>query len=171
MSHEAPAPEPSGPRIVELTDQPYAAIRAQVSMSSIPEIADRIAEVFAHLAERGIEPAGPPFLKYDVIGPGEALEVEAGVPVSDVSEGADAVAFAILRGGQFATMTHLGPYDGLLDATRRLLEWGEQQGVRWDVDERDGAEAWGARLEVYTTHPRETPDPADWVTDLLFRLA
>lgn len=171
MSHEASAPEPGGPRIVELTDQPYAAIRAQVSMSSIPEIADRIAEVLAHLADRGIEPAGPPFLKYDVLGPGEALEVEAGVPVFDVSEGAGAVAFSILRGGRFATMTHRGPYDGLTDANRRLLEWGEQQGARWDVDERAGAEAWGARLEVYTTDPRETPDPADWVTDLLFRLA
>jgi effector-binding domain-containing protein len=171
MSHEASASEPSGPRIVELTDQPYAAIRAQVSMSTIPEIADRIAEVFAHLAERGIEPLGPAFLKYDVLGPGEALEVEAGVPVAEVSEGADAVAFAILGGGRFATMTHRGPYDGLRDTTRRLLRWGEEQGVRWDMDERDGAQAWGARIEIYTTDPRETPDPNDWVTDLLFRLA
>jgi effector-binding domain-containing protein len=171
MSHQADVPEPSGPRIVELTDQPYAAIRSQLSMSRIPEIADRIPEVLAQLSERGIEPAGPPFLKYDVLGPGEALEIEAGVPVADVAEGAGAVAFAIIRGGRFATVTHRGPYDGLTQATRQLLLWGQQQGLRWDMDERDGAESWGARLEVYPTNPAETPDPNDWVTDLLFRLA
>jgi effector-binding domain-containing protein len=171
MSHEAPAPEPSEPRIVELTDQPYAAIRAQVSMTRIPEIADRIPELLGHLAERGIEPAGPPFLRYVVLGPGDALEVEAGVPVADVSEGADAVAFAVLRGGRYATTSHRGPYDGLRDATRDLLEWGQAQGLTWDKDDRDGAETWGARLEIYPTNPAETPDPNDWVTDLLFRLA
>jgi effector-binding domain-containing protein len=171
MSHQATPPEPSGPRIVELTDQPYAAIRAEVTMDRIPEVADRMREIIEHLAERGIKPAGAPFLKYDVFGPGEALEMEAGVPVSDVSEGADAVAFSILRGGRFATVTHRGHYDGLKDTTRELLEWGEQNGVRWDMDEREGAEAWGARLEIYTTNPLETPDPKDWVTDLLFRLA
>src|ERR1700709_1168130 len=97
MSHQAPVPD--GPQIVELTDQPYAAIRAEVTMSTVPQIADRIPEVFAHLAERGITPTGPPFLRYVVFGPGEALEIEAGVPVADVAEGGDAVAFAILRGG------------------------------------------------------------------------
>lgn len=159
------------PRIVELPDQPYAAIRAELTMQRIPEIADRLPEIFRHLAERGIAPAGPPFLKYDVLGPGAALEVEAGVPVADVSEGADAVAFAIMRGGRFVTVTHRGHFDGLAEATRQLLLWGAEQGLTWDVDERDGAEYWGARLEVYLTDPREQPDPASWETDLLFRLA
>ncbi|MFL6099337.1 MAG: GyrI-like domain-containing protein [Actinomycetales bacterium] len=171
MSHQAPTPDHSGPRIVELTDQPYAAIRAQVTRSRIPEVVDRMREIVDHLTERGIKPAGAPFLKYDVLGPGQALEMEAGVPVSDVSEGADAVAFSILRGGRFATVTHHGHYDRLKDTTQRLLEWGEHNRVRWDMDERDGAQAWGARLEIYTTNPLETPDPKDWVTDLLFRLA
>jgi effector-binding domain-containing protein len=174
MSHQAPPPagaDATTPRIVELTDQPYAAIRAEVTMSRIPEVADRIRELLDHLAERGIQPMGAPFLKYDVIGPGDALELEAGVPVADVSEGADAVAFAILRGGRFATVSHIGPYDELTDATKRLLEWGEEQGVRWDMDERDDAQAWGARLEIYTSNPLETSDPQDLVTDLLFRLA
>ena len=174
MSHQASPPAESDattPRIVELTDQPYAAIRAQVTMSRIPEVADRIRELLEHLADRGIEPMGAPFLKYDVIGPGDALELEAGVPVADVSEGADAVAFAILRGGRFATVSHIGPYDELTAATTRLLAWGEEQGVRWDMDERDDAQAWGARLEIYTSNPLETADPKDLVTDLLFRLA
>jgi hypothetical protein len=30
---------------------------------------------------------------------------------------------------------------------------------------------WGGRLEVLRTNPLEVPDPTEWVTDLLFRLA
>lgn len=164
-------PTRTDPRIEERPDQPYAAIRVQVSMSRIAEAADRIREILAQLAERGIEPVGAPFLKYVVFGPGDALEMEAGVPVAAVSEGAGAVAFAVLRGGRFATVTHRGPYDQLSAATRRLLEWGEEQGVRWDKDEGDGVESWGARLEIYTTNPLEVSDPQDLQTDLAFRLA
>jgi effector-binding domain-containing protein len=159
------------PQVVDLVDQPYAAIRAQVSMSTIPEIADRFPELFAQLAERGITPTGPPFLRYVVLGPGEALEMEAGVPVADVSEGADAVAFSILRAGRYATVSHHGHPTGLGQATADLLEWATDQGLAWDVDDADDTQTWGARLEVYNTDPSVEPDLDNWDTDLLFRLA
>lgn len=159
------------PQIVDLVDQPYAAIRAQVTMSTIPEIADRFPELFGHLAERGIEPVGPPFLKYDVLGPGEALEVEAGVPVADVSEGAGAVAFAILRAGRYASVSHHGHPSELGQLTADLLEWAQAKDLAWDLDEDDGVETWGARMEVYNTDPSVEPDLANWDNDLLFRLA
>jgi effector-binding domain-containing protein len=162
---------PEEPQIVDLVDQPYAAIRAQVTMSTIPEIADRFPELLAHLAERGIEPVGPPFLKYDVFGPGDALEIEAGVPVADVSEGAGPVAFAILRAGRYATVSHHGSPAELGQVTADLLEWAAGRDLEWDMDEDDGVETWGARMEVYNTDPREEPDWSNWENDLLFRLA
>ncbi len=163
---------PSGqPHVVELADQPYAAIRAQVSMSTIPQIADRFPELFGHLAERGITPTGPPFLRYVVLGPGEALEIEAGVPVGDVAEGFDAVAFSVLPGGRYATLSHHGHPEGLMQATADLLDWAAAQGLAWDMSQAGDVQRWGARLEVYTTDPRVEPDPNNWDTDLRFRLA
>lgn len=159
------------PQVVDLVDQPYAAIRAQVTMSTIPAIADRFPELFAHLAERGIEPVGPPFLKYDVIGPGSALEIEAGVPVADVSEGAGSVAFAILRAGRFASVSHHGHPSELGQVTKDLLDWAEANDLTWDMDDSDGAQSWGARMEVYNTDPRLEPNMSNWDNDLLFRLA
>jgi len=45
------------------------------------------------------------------------------------------------------------------------------EGVTWDRREGPDGEEWGCRLEVLRTDPREVPDPTQWVTDLLFRIA
>ncbi|MFL6075874.1 MAG: hypothetical protein ACJ73S_20985, partial [Mycobacteriales bacterium] len=58
---------PNEPTIVERPAQPYVAIRQEVTMATIPEIADRLPEVFGWLGAHGAEQAGPPFLKYNVI--------------------------------------------------------------------------------------------------------
>src|SRR5262245_41741099 len=70
------------PIIVERAEQPYVGIRGLVTMPTIGAIADRIPEVFAWLGARGIEPAGAPFLKYNLIDMARELEIEAGVPVA-----------------------------------------------------------------------------------------
>lgn len=55
------------PQITERADQPYVAIRANVTMAQLPGFADRLGEVFGWLAEHGVPPAGPPFFRYNVI--------------------------------------------------------------------------------------------------------
>ncbi|WP_239155110.1 hypothetical protein [Amycolatopsis sp. FDAARGOS 1241] len=50
-------------------------------MDALREVAHRIAALVTALAERGVEPAGAPFVRYLVLGPGmTSLTVEAGVP-------------------------------------------------------------------------------------------
>jgi hypothetical protein len=58
---------PATPQITERADQPYVAIRANVTMAQLPGFADRLGEVFGWLAEQGVAPAGPPFFRYNVI--------------------------------------------------------------------------------------------------------
>jgi hypothetical protein len=65
----------------------------------------------------------------------------------------------------------VGPYEGLYDATTGLLDWARQRGLAWDTTDTDAGERWGCRLEVYRTNPAEVPEPDNWETDLLFRLA
>jgi effector-binding domain-containing protein len=159
------------PRIVERPDQPYAGIRGEGSMQTIPAIADRISEVIAFLTDRGLELGGPPFLRYVEIGPGDELVIEAGVPVDQPGADEEPVSYGVLPGGRFATVRHHGHPEGLMDATGDLLDWGDEQGLRWDVRYTDDREVWGCRLESYLSDPREYPDLDDWDTDLVFRLA
>jgi effector-binding domain-containing protein len=159
------------PHIVERSPQPYASIRGEVSMHTIAAIADRLPELIGLLAEQGIELAGAPFLRYVELGPGDELVIEAGAPVHDLGEDEGAVRYAVLPAGRFALLSHRGHPEGLMDATRDLLEWGDDEGLHWDITHTDESELWGCRLEVYNSDPHEEPDPDNWETDLVFRLA
>ena len=72
------------PTIVERQPQPYMGIVNRVSMDSIPEAADRLAEVFGWIGARGIEMADAPFFKYNVIDMDRELEIEVGVPIAEL---------------------------------------------------------------------------------------
>lgn len=158
------------PEITERAAQPYVAIRAQVTMQGLGDLADRLGSVFGWLAARGLEPAGAPFFRYNVIDMEREL-VEAGVPVEAGADGDDQVLSGVLPGGRYATLTHVGPYDGLAAATADLLHWAGEHGIRWDMAAGDDGERWGARLEIYLTDPGSQPDPSTWATQLAFRLA
>lgn len=152
-------------------DQPYVAIRRSVTMQAIDEIADRLPELFGWLGARGIEPAGAPFFRYNVIDMENDLEVEAGVPVATAVKGDGEVVSGNLPAGRYATVVHVGHPDELVGATAELLDWAAKNGLRWDVRHSDRGEHWGCRLEVYRTDPAEEPDLGKWETELAFRLA
>ena len=159
------------PELIERPQQPYVGMRRTVTMRSIPEIADRLPEVFGWLAERGVAPAGAPFLKYNVIDMAGDLEMEAGVPVASPVDGDDRVFAGVLPAGRYARVTHVGHPDELEAATANLLAWARQEGLRWDAAPAGRGERWTCRLEIYHTDPRQQPDMTKWETDLVFRVA
>lgn len=140
-------------------------------MATIARIADRISDVAAWLGERGETPAGPPYLRYwsiDMAGP---VDVEAGFPVAAPVAGAGEVVAGVLPAGRYLVTTHHGHPDGLAAATATMLAWADAHDFVWDVHEVEHGTAWGCRLEVYRTDPRQQPDMDEWDTDLVFKLA
>ena len=66
-----------------------------------------------------------------------------------------------LAAGRYAIYTHRGPYDGILEAYRRLFSlWLPQSGE--EVDDRPC-------MEIYRNSPLDTP-PAELLTDLCLPL-
>ena len=152
-------------------EQPYVAVRGVVSLETVNEIADRLPEVFEWLGERGLEAVDAPFLRYRFIEMPGRLEVEAGVPVAGGVTGGDEVMAEILPAGRYVSVTHFGRPEGLVGVIAELLRWGGEHRVSWDVVEADDGQQWGCRLEVFRTNPAEQPNPDEWGTELLFRLA
>ncbi|MGI5130372.1 GyrI-like domain-containing protein [Pseudonocardia sp. CA-107938] len=151
--------------------QPYVGITAPVTMSSIAVVADRIPELFAHLAAHGAPPAGAPFLRYHRIDMESELIVEAGVPVATAVPGAGDIRPGTLPAGRYATVLHTGHPDELVAVTGHLLDWAKRQDLEFDCRPTPEGEVWGCRLETYLTDPREVPDLHRWQTELAFRLA
>ena len=159
------------PEIEERPAQPYVAVRRTVTMSTIPEIADRLPVVFGWLGAHGIAPAGPPFLRYNVIDMARDLEMEAGIPVPAEVTGDGEVSGGVLPAGRYATAIHHGHPQGLAAATGDLLAWAAERGLVWDKVGTPQGERWAARLESYLSDPAVVPDMNDWETVLAFKLA
>jgi hypothetical protein len=148
----------AAPEIVTRAAQPYAAVRARVTMADLGTLGSRFGEVFAWLAARGLEPAGAPFWRYNVIDMARKLAVDVAVPVAAAVDGDD----------------HVVHPSELYGVTGSLFDWAAAQGLTWDMspgDEGEEGERWGARVETYLTDPEVEPDMSKWVTELAFRLA
>lgn len=167
MSTQLPRP----PQIVRRAEQPYAAIAGSVTMTRFSDIADRLPELFGWLAARGIEPAGAPFFRYDVIDMRRELRIDAGIPVAAPVPGEGRVRPGVLPAGRYATVTHLGHPERLIEVNAALLAWGTERGLQWDMAETGAGQRWGCRLETYKTDPILEPDPSRWEVELAFRLA
>ncbi|WP_157866336.1 GyrI-like domain-containing protein [Mycolicibacterium aurum] len=159
------------PEIAHREPQPYAAIGGTVTMDQVGAIADRFPEVFDAVARHGRAPSGAPFLRYRVIDMDRELHIEACVPIDGPMPADDAVSTDTLPGGRYAVVTHRGPFDGLVDATARLLDWANDEGLHWDSTASGDGEVWAGRVEIYETDPSTEPDPAKWETTLAFKLA
>jgi effector-binding domain-containing protein len=140
-------------------------------MATIPEIADRLPQLFGFLRLRGIEPAGPPFLKYNVVDMDGVMVMEAGVPVAAAPDDHGDIFSAELPAGRYAVVVHHGHPAGLMAATADLLAWAQAQGLVWDKAEHPDGDHWVSRLENYLTDPTVEPDLDNWDTELAFRLA
>ena len=161
------------PEIETRAAQPYAAVRARVSMAELGGLGARFGEVYAWLGARGLAPAGPPLFRYNVIDMARELEVDVAVPVAAPVDGnGDGhVVSGALPAGRYATLTHVGHPAELVGVTKSLLDWAAAQGLTWDMSPGEGGERWGGRVEIYLTDPGEEPDLNKWVTQLAFRLA
>lgn len=162
------------PVVAKRPAQPYVAFRRFVTFDQIPEFADHLAAVAEWLEAKGQRPIGAPFFKYNVIDMARGMEMEGGFPVSSHVAAFDDDAefyYAELPAGQYAIAVHHGSPDGLMNATRDLLDWAAAQGLTFDHEETADGDRWACRLEVYLSNPRDVPDWNDWDTELVFKLA
>jgi effector-binding domain-containing protein len=147
------------PDIQDLVGQSAAIERATTDAGGLPATIDRtFASLFERLEKLGIQPAGPPFIRY--LKTGERFEIELGVPLPEGTGGLQGVGQATLPSGRVAVMRYVGPYDGLRHACEQLGAWVEGR----------NEEAAGPHWETYVTDPRTEPDPSKRITDIYLPL-
>jgi effector-binding domain-containing protein len=159
------------PAVIERPAQHYVGITAPVTMTTFGIVADRIPELFAHLGSCGVAPAGAPFFRYHRIDMERELIVEVGVPVEAPVAGAGDIAAGVLPTGRYVTLLHTGHPDELVAVSAHLQDWAATQGLEFDSRPSAEGDLWGCRLETFLTDPREVADPAQWQTELAYKLA
>lgn len=139
-----------------LEEQPTAAM---FNTLTVPAISNWIPRAFEEVAQflsgQGLGPAGMPYARYRRLDE-DRFQVEAGFPASTEVEGDGEVVPSQLPPCRAAVVTHVGPYDEMLDAYEALVTWLAEH-------EREPV---GDPWEVYLTDPEEQPDPATWRTEV-----
>ncbi len=143
---------------IQLSAQPYVGVRATTTIDKLGEIMGPLfGEVYGYIQQCGQEPTGMPFSIYHSMD-GESVELECGMPVGSQLPGTARVQAGELPCGTMATVTHMGPYEGLGRTWAALKDWIRSQGL----------EAAAAPWEVYVTDPGAEPDQSKWRTDIFF---
>jgi effector-binding domain-containing protein len=161
------------PQIQQREALPYLAIRSEVT-DGVPAVADTaFPQLFAWLGQHGVEPTGPPFIRYlEVDEAGEPLEIEVAAPVNGAQQGDGPVRAGLLPAGRYATLLHTGPYrhedvPDLTDAQAALKTWTEEQGIATGRPSNRGM-TLAACVEHYNVGPPTERDWTKWETELAY---
>jgi AraC family transcriptional regulator len=147
------------------------AVRLETTPDQLSLVFDaELPRVAARMAEVGAAMAGPPFARYHHYG-SDRVDLEIGAPVEvaptdvpAITGGPDRViGVSSLPGGPAAIATHHGAYDSLASTFDAL--------AAWIASERPGGSVAGeGPWEVYLTDPGQVPDPAEWLTEVVWPL-
>ena len=105
----------------------------------------------------GIEIVGPAFGYYPEM-PSETVVIEAGFPVAGPVEPTGDVHPLVLPGGRAVVVTHVGPYETMVDTYAQMQAWMERENLR------PATGMW----ENYLSDPRLEPDPEQWRTRIVW---
>ena len=165
----------SQPRIEDRNEQPYVGIRSQIPMQALPTvIPQQIGEVAAWLAQQGVEPDGPPLVRYHMCPPtadmAGMLDIAVGWPVAAALAGDDRIIADALPAGRYAALVYTGVENGI-KGNGALIEWAAAKGIQWDRWDDERGDAFGGRVEYMLDGPEDDPNPANWRTEVAIKVA
>ena len=160
------------PTVVRRDATPYLAVAVTASMTELDTLAPHgWADVAAGMAERGLSPSGPPFIRYLVIDMPARMEVHVGFPVSQPEAPGQRLLAGVVPAGRYATLVHDGPVEGLVGTNETVQRWSRDRGV--DLQSGDGLRGseWEGRLETYLSGPEADPDTTSVRAEVAYLLA
>ena len=161
------------PQIEQRPAQPYLGIAGRIT-DGVPAFVDKaFPELFRWLADHGVEPSGPPFIRFRELDPdGEPLEIEAAAPVEGNAEGDERVSAGTLPAGRYLTLLHRGPYRSesapdLATTREHMIAFAAKQGIVYSRANRNGT-TLPCCLERYLIGPPAEPDFTNWETEFAY---
>jgi len=135
--------------IVELQPRRVLTVRRTVPASGLGAF---FMEIFPKLrtaiVAQGATPSGPPFARYYNSDPA-GFDTEAGIPFTGTATATGDARVTTLPGGRAAKAVHIGPYDTLSQAYRRVEAWIAEE------RHRAGEGPWESYVDDEATTPRD----------------
>jgi len=133
-------------------------INDTILMSNVEEkMAAYFGELYGYVMAKKIEPAGAPFT-YTYAWWDDGGYFAVGIPTQNAEKGKGNIVPFVLGPDNVLKATHYGPYDGLENTYKAIMEYAAEFGYK----------PKNSPWEVYMTDPQNTPNPDDYVTIVYF---
>jgi hypothetical protein len=156
-------------KIDERPEVVYMGIRLIAPFAGMrPPIDAANKELTRWFKDRGITPAGAPFLRYHVIDMKGDMDLEYGIPVAAPLAGEGRIKAATLPAGRFVSLIYTG---GGYQGNKTLIEGARAKGLvfdRWDTEQGDN---FRCRYERFLTDPKVEPRKTKWDIEVAIKLA
>jgi effector-binding domain-containing protein len=150
--------------------QPYLAIRSRLTRRQIAKQAGLFfPELRQFMQERGIETAGGPFIRYNVVGPHE-LDLEFGHFTERLYPGSGPIRAGTVPAGTYVSVTWHGHFDKLQEVDAMLIGWARETGAPLDCTETQAGLFFGCRMAIYHNALQHPTDPDQWQTEVAIML-
>ena len=144
----------------ELPERPVLFVPLKAARHELATaIAEGVGKAYVYAQTAGIALAGHPYTRYLSSGPG-LMDIEVGMPVAAPAASSGDVRAGALPGGPAVVAVHAGPYDQLTETYAAVERWMQTNQLQ------PGGPPW----EWYITDPAQHPDPADWRTEVYWRV-
>lgn len=144
-------------------------IRVQTPMKGMFAVVDQLRkELNGWLKQNGVEPGGPPFLRYYVIDMAGEMDVEYGVQVAAPLDGDERVRPGVLPAGRYVSLIYVGHG---LTGNKALIGYIEDNNLAVDRWETARGDAFRCRTETYLTDPTIEHRKSKWDVEVAIKLA
>jgi effector-binding domain-containing protein len=125
-------------------------------------------ELFTCLKQKGVEPAGPHFLRYHVIDMAGEMDIELGILVRPGQAGDERVSPGVLPAGRYTSLIYTRSG---MTGNKTLIEWAKANGIAWDRWDDEKGDAFRCRCETYLTDPKIEHRKSEWEVEVAIKLA
>lgn len=156
------------PKIDTRPEQVYIGIRTVTPFSGMFKVVTQInKQLHRWLRDHQVTPAGPPFLRYNVIDMNGPMDITFGVPVEAAMTEEGHVTVGKLLAGTYASLIYTG--SGLA-GNKALIDWVRQNGLIFDRWPSEQGDNFACRYEAFLTDPKVEPRKTRWEVEVAIKL-
>jgi effector-binding domain-containing protein len=124
-------------------------------------------QLFTWAKAKGLEPAGPTFLRYNIIDMEGIMDIEVGFPVTAPLQDEGSICGGELPAGRYASLVYIGHgYVG----NKTLIVWAAANGIQLDRWDDPLGDVFRSRYEAYLTDPRIEHRKTKWEVEVAIKI-
>lgn len=165
------ATQTTSPQVTLRKAIPCISIKSTVRMEEVASVIQKsMPRLQEMLKEQRVVKSGPVFIRYNLVDMPNRLDVEVGVITPKKVKGKGEIFAGTIPAGKYITYDFYGHYSGLVGANGIVQNFAKEHALKFKMKRTKAGDEFVGRYEIYETDPETTPDPAKWLTRVVYRV-